>query len=939
MKKILLFFLALCSLNGMAGPISKSDALQNARNFLNARKATGMSKVISIRETPLEETGLSDGFYAFNIADAGGYVIASASDKTQPILGYSDNGAIDPDNMPEALKDWLSNLSHVIGLIESNTVQEKNLTVNDVAAVETKNAIEPLVTSRWNQGDPYNLQTPSYVANGYTYEHSATGCVATAMAQIMYYWKWPQAQTTAIPSYSYNWSGNSRTMPELPPVTFQWDKMTDVYNSSSTAEEKNAVAELMKYVGYSVKMGYGASSGAGVTNTLGAFRDYYDYNPDIYHASQTNYTYREWEDLLYGELAAGRPILMNADNYERTGGHEFVCDGYEDGLFHMNWGWGGYCDGYFVLTVMAPDSQGIGGSNDANGYSMGQGVVINVHPNDGSVDNEVVRLSISNYSCSTTKVLRSTDGSFKLSFSANLHNTLLHSYSIDHAFRICDADGQVVASELAFQSATYNPQNNYTKSASITVESGIADGTYYVKGISRKAGTSEWLPDLHADDYYLVLVISGDEMSVSVYPGQGFDLVVNSLTLEGTSTIDQWQKVVFNITNNGGDFYGETYMFIDGVRSSGNMITIDANETKDIVYKFKVSSLGSHEFILSRTTKTSDAFFSTYKLLNANCYWDAEGNVQELKLSTTVPVAATKDMMAVYFAGSNPSTFSLGDDYNPNMVVYFDEGANVPSRTLTIWRKKISNIVFGNTAEQAKFVDGNSLYIPMQFTAKEASYTRENIPTWSTLVVPFAIQKVSVDDAGIDWFHSAEDEGKSLFIKQESGRRTNTISFNKYIDECEANTPYLIGCAGDLNGSQFNHTGKTVTFSGTDVLVETTDNLKTTTVDTHLVGTYDFSPLQNAYILDADGLNFVKQDDATGNPFHAYLGTSLTNYSSYAVKYLTGEGTSGISPVHSGVDRTDGAVYNLQGIKVGMANDLQTLPRGIYIIGGKKIVK
>lgn len=937
--KILVLFLALCSMNSWANPIPKSAALQNARSFLSSKKTTGMLKAASTKDRELSEVAIADGFYAFNIADNGGYVIASASDKTQAILGYSDYGSLDPDNMPEPLRDWLSSLNHIIGLIESNTAQEKNITKHNVPETETKTAIEPMVQSKWNQGDPYNLSTPSYVSNGVTYSHSATGCVATAMAQIMYYWKWPQAATTTIPSYTYNWSGNSRTMPELPAVVFQWDKMTDTYSSSSTTEAKNAVAELMLYVGCAVKMGYGASSGAGVTNTLGAFKNYFDYNPDLYYAYQTNYTYEEWENLFYNELSAGRPLLMNADNYERTGGHEFVCDGYKDGLYHMNWGWGGWDDGYFVLTVMAPDSQGIGGSSDANGYSMGQGIVVNVHPNDGTVDKETVRLSISDMTCYSSSVKRSSDGTFSSSIVSTLHNTLLHSYDIAHAYRLFDADGNIVLDEISADTANYQPNSNYRKTATFTIPASVADGTYYLKGISRQKDSTEWHADFNADDNYAVLTIGNDTMGLSIYPAQGFGLVVNSLTFNGTSVSGEWQKVVFNITNNGADFYGETYMYVDGVRSSGNMISINSGETKDITYKFKVSTLGSHKFVLSRqASDTYGVFYSTDKILNATCYWDASGEVHELEIPDNTSIAATSDMLAIYLPGEKPKTISLGDEYNANLVIYFDEGASVSSRVLNIYRKKISNIVFGETADEAKFVDNVPAYVPTPFTAKTVSFTRTSMPYWSTLVVPFAIQKVSVDGTDIDWFHSADDTGKSLLIKAVSGRRGSSVYLNKYIDTPEANMPYFIGTKGTVNGTDFDIFGKDVTFSATNVLIESTDSLKHDDGEVYLVGTYNTNTLTDAYVLDAEGLNFVKQTTA-GVPFHAYLGSTSTGYDAYKIKFKDGEYALGITNIENTDENNVKDVYDLNGIKVGTSDNLNELPHGFYIVGGKKVVK
>ena len=114
--------------------------------------------------------------------------------------------------------------------------------------------------------------------------------------------------------------------PALPSVTFDWDSMTDTYDASSSEESKQAVAELMHYVGRSVRMGYGPSSGAASVNTVNALKNYFGYDKNMYYTSHDRYTYQAWEDLIYSELAAGRPVLMNGDTSTRTGGHEWVCD-------------------------------------------------------------------------------------------------------------------------------------------------------------------------------------------------------------------------------------------------------------------------------------------------------------------------------------------------------------------------------------------------------------------------------------------------------------------------------------------------------------------------------------------------------------------------------------------------------------------------------------
>ena len=274
----------LASARVWAGPITKETAMANARDFIggtlksNVRKAPGINRQASLK-TVMEDKD----YYVFNVGDNEGFVIASGSDKTQPILGYSDTGRIDPANMPDPLKAWFNELPTAIQSQETGIGQRRSLAPDRRRApkVKTKNAIPVLVSSRWNQGDPYNLLTPECIGDdGNMQSHSATGCVATAMAQVMYYWKWPQEACKTIPSYSSDWN-MQRTLPELEPKAFDWDNMIDVYTSAATNAQKNAVAELMLYVGHSIKMGYGPASGAWSGNCAIALRNYYDYDPEI----------------------------------------------------------------------------------------------------------------------------------------------------------------------------------------------------------------------------------------------------------------------------------------------------------------------------------------------------------------------------------------------------------------------------------------------------------------------------------------------------------------------------------------------------------------------------------------------------------------------------------------------------------------------------------
>ncbi len=938
----LLMLAAGCSM-AYADAITEQQALANACMFIEQSGPQTSMRRVAGKKPVLTKALEGRGFYAFNINGDAGYIVTSGSDRTQAVLGYSDHGSLNPDNMPEPLKYWLESLDKAVESIEAGIPQKKVLTANNVARVADKTAIAPLVTCKWNQGDPFNIMTPSYVDQntGATYAHSATGCVATATTQIMYYWKWPQDACAAIPSYTYNWSGNVRTTEALPPVVFDWDNMTDTYDSRSSQKSKEAVAQLMLYAGHGMQSGYAGATGATSYNALNALKNYFGYNRDAYIADQLNYTYQEWEDLFYNELSAGRPLLMGADNYERTGGHEFVADGYDgNGLFHINWGWGGWDDGYFVLTVMAPDNQGIGGSTDANGYSMGQNVCINLWPANVAPSQETVRASISNISAGQSKIRKNSDGVFSLSFTYDLRTLLMNQYTVEHAFRLTADDNTIVDDAISAAKYVMYPSYRYNFNASIKLQN-LADGTYKLSGISRLADSQEWLADDHSDRNYIQLVVSGDEMTVEVKPGMGSKLVVNSLNLEGATEVGQWQKVVYNITNNGNDFYGETYLFVDGKLSSGNTISIPAGATADIYYKFQpVNNLGVHNFLLSSSTNVSasSTISDIDRMFNLDCMWKADGTMMALPKIGTSSYEVPADIAALYLYGSSPRSIAVSSA-NPNLVLYYDENVKISNRMETIMRKYITNIVIGGKAVEAGFKDGYNVYIPMAFTAQTASYTRENMPTWSTLALPFDVDRIDIEGVQVDWFTSKDDLDKKIFVKRFAGNRAAQLRFS-HTSEIKANTPYFVGLAGNLNGSSFDHTGKNVTFSGSNVLVEIsgehTDNFVPKNVK--MLPCYSTGSKDKMFGIDENLENFVPVDKL--EPFHAYVNTT-SSATSYSIYYDEGEGQSGVEDVAVDIEgiSPQAPVYNLQGVPTGTYADFDSLRPGLYIVAGRKIFK
>ena len=363
-----------------AGPIDKETAKLKVQSFLSKegnRKMKGVhSKVLEFNAV---KTTFESSFYVFNVGQDDGFVIVSANDQTESILGYVDEGSFAEDSIPENMKAWLQ------------YYQEEISRINDVEEVQTessdnKETIEPLITTRWDQSTPYNYECHLGIIDSY----ALTGCVATTMAQIMNYHQWPKTTSEEIPAYTMNYSGYGSKEWEAQPIySFDWDNMKNTYTGSESTTDVSAiaVAKLMRYCGQSVSMRYSnISSSASAASIPNALKKYFGYDSDLIHARRSSYTIQGWEDLIYNELKNKRPVIYSGQS--ASGGHGFICDGYdENGLFHINWGWSGRYDGFFRLSVL--NYKNANANPSGEGYSMSQEAIIGIMPENNITDTYV----------------------------------------------------------------------------------------------------------------------------------------------------------------------------------------------------------------------------------------------------------------------------------------------------------------------------------------------------------------------------------------------------------------------------------------------------------------------------------------------------------------------------------------------------------------------
>ena len=359
----LLAALFVIGVNASAVNIDAPTAQATANSFIkqHAVKSPGAIKSVSMGDIKLVHAQSSSAvagahdFYAFNIT-GGGFVIIAGESRANQVLGYSDNGSLDFNNLPDNFKALLEGYQEEIEYLQTHPDLEVRPAIRSNGGI----VVAPLIKSHWGQEMPYNQLCPTY--NG---EYCVVGCVATAMSQVMHYWRYPSSSPALNSYYCYD---INQTIPALSETSFDYSKMINSYchwdwelgeliQDSYTDEQAQAVAKLARYCGQAVHMGYSPKgSGAYVSDQLSAMKKFgYSSNAsDVSKSSwwSDNYSTEEWEAMIKTELDARHPILYSASD-PQAGGHAFVCDGYDQqGLFHFNFGWYGTCDGWYVSTAL-----------------------------------------------------------------------------------------------------------------------------------------------------------------------------------------------------------------------------------------------------------------------------------------------------------------------------------------------------------------------------------------------------------------------------------------------------------------------------------------------------------------------------------------------------------------------------------------------------------
>lgn len=556
MKRTTTILIAICvsALFANGKQISQNAALSAARKY----SRTG--QVAPAKNLRSDKTNNAP-YYAFNLEQ--GYVIVSGDDEMTELVGYAENGFFDAENVPPQMQLWLDGYAEYVAAVQSGKAKARKILLSDSPSV----VVEPLVTTKWNQDAPFNNFAPEYTDDNNNTQRCATGCAATAMAQIMKFHNWPEQ---GVGHYSYEHQSFGTISSNFSEHVYDWTNMIDRYNNGEYSNvQADAVALLMKDCGVSLNMNYGPVSGASIYSYYPAFKNYFRYTSRTVNRSGCETA--EFTKIITDELQEGRPIIYCGTGED--GGHAFVVDGYDTNYFlHVNWGWGGYSDGYFDMNYMDPTGLGIGGGSGA--FKWNHGIVLARPLKDGVEPYEFIQQLCfvpyddvkggifceqempANKGDVVTILLRNTANLSGESFFGSLNMGVFDDsgalVTMGNEERIENNNGEL----LEFQSGSL-----YSVDLPMTLNTaGIADGNYIVRAMS-KANGDVWLKFASTDclnmtvadgKVYLsaptpnISMVGIGSYDTATYKGFSFNADV---TVHNSSSIPVDGSIMFTVTD------------------------------------------------------------------------------------------------------------------------------------------------------------------------------------------------------------------------------------------------------------------------------------------------------------------------------------------------------------------------------------------------------
>ena len=605
MKRILIttFVWIVGLVTTLAAPVSEQAAKRAAMDFLRQQGvATTRGEAIVLTRAVTEVADGEDaGIFVFN--SPSGYVVMSADDDLPAVLAYGRGTPYDSQTAPPALQALLE--AYHVGIATKAFTR---------ADVPTHSDVAPLVKAKWNQRAPFNNLCP---------EGSPSGCVATAMAQVMHYHQWP--------------------------ASYDWSQMKTSYSDTDTGAAADAVAKLMADCGEKVFMKYGKESSSAKSHLVSeALRYDFGYAETTEFVPRYVYTARSWDALIYSEVAAKRPVLYSGNSVSSgkgESGHEFVIDGYEVkggvGYFHVNWGWGGSSDDYFLLSALNPKYQYTGGNAGSSGYSYVQYAVIGIQPAAEPMEKttrfSVERVHIKDDLGTYTRTSKSADfPAITVRFSyfntmypekAREYDYAIALYQDRKLVKILRQDALKDAVKEVYGTDALEFNKGIILGRSVTFGSGLSDGKYQIRILSRESGTTAWTWGQKAFAAYVEVDISGTTMTTTTYGNvlarAPYSFDIHSVKVSEEPQVGKPMAITINLTDKNESSNAPVFVWGNasieaGVDTyqllAGGGTNLDPGARGEVTLEYTPQRSGTFNFVVSGSAENCDTKLYTFSV-------------------------------------------------------------------------------------------------------------------------------------------------------------------------------------------------------------------------------------------------------------------------------------------------------------------------------------
>lgn len=591
MKKIS-FLSALLALStvAFAAPVGRQQAQQKAVAFLEKQnKSAQLSSSAPFRAKSAALTVEQSPYYIFNTEGNKGFIIVSGDDRTEEILGYSDAGSFDPENIPDGLQALLDAYEQEINELGDMEVFEDVAAKSRKAMARPKQSVEPFNPRTWAQSKPHNGQLPT--VNG---SRCSAGCVGVAMAEAIGCFSYPSS-VKAIGGYTCK---SGVVVSALSAGTIDWKNICDNYiDVTTTTTQQNAVAKFFRYVTQSITTNYQASaSSCSASRIPSALKTYFNFESTVKQVYAANTTFEDFIDLVYNEVADHRPVIIDghsiATKRNTAAGHSFVIDGYDkDDLFHVEWGWGGYCKGYYRLSVLAPYK------NARNRcYVTYLSAIVGIQPkgHGGTVHQSEIEEQDRSLTLTSVSVPTSTSAVSSVTVSVGMQNKNDVANNYDHAVALYDSNYGFVKILKSYTGAAFATDASKTSTYSVSFAD-VANGTYYLVPVSRVSNYATWHTDrcLSTNSCIKAVVTSKKAVCTNV---PAFE--VNSMEIDEAdkgNAAGAPQEIKMNVTNNTFDVYQkQLYLFAGTQLIQCVEARIPMHCTEDVNFTFELETAGTY---------------------------------------------------------------------------------------------------------------------------------------------------------------------------------------------------------------------------------------------------------------------------------------------------------------------------------------------------------